>query len=68
LVYTEYNEDLAHVVINAVYVKHLYINGDENGNSQTGEIMKGGTFDKITIADAGKKLDDYRQQVQVYRC
>lgn len=46
----------------------MYINGDENGNSQTGEIMKGGTFDKITIADAGKKLDDYRQQVQVYRC
>ena len=68
LVYTEYNEDLAHVVINAGYVKHLYINGDENGNSQTGEIIKGGTFDKITIADAGKKLDDYRQQVQVYRC
>lgn len=58
LVYTEYNEVLAHVVINAGHVKYLYINGDENGNSQTGEIIKGGTFDKITIADAGKKLDD----------
>ena len=59
LVYTEYDEVLAHVVINAGHVKHLYINGDKNGNSQTGEIIKGGTFDKITIADAGKKLDDY---------
>ena len=59
LVYTEYDEVLAHVVINAGHVKHLYINGDKNGNSQTGEIIKGGTFDKITIADTGKKLDDY---------
>lgn len=59
LVYTEYDEVLAHVVINSGHVKHLYINGDKNGNSQTGEIIKGGTFDKITIADAGKTMDDY---------
>ena len=43
------------LVWSLTHVKDLYINGDENGNSQTGEIIKGGTFDKITIADAEKK-------------
>ena len=59
LVYAEYDEALANVTINSGHVKHLYINGDENGNSQVGDIIKGGTFDKVTIADTGKTLDDY---------